>query len=116
MLGIKPRLQHFVPFGSGFFSAGGGLGAVYNFWQSDLEVDTDGANISVHELGVQPSVRLLLRPTPMVHVMITPASLDVNLWRQINGNTGIENVGNFSTTSKTLGMVYSAGAAVGINF
>lgn len=31
ILGIKPRIQHFVRFGDGFFSAGGDLGAVYSF-------------------------------------------------------------------------------------
>lgn len=31
MISVKPRVQYFMPFGSGFFSAGGGFGLVYNY-------------------------------------------------------------------------------------
>lgn len=116
ILGIKPRFQYFMPLGRGLFSIGGGIGAVYNYWTSSPEIDSETSNVKVHELGVQPSLKLLVRPLPMMHIMVTPVALDFNFWRQTNLDTGIEGLGNFSTTDKNLGTVYSGGAAVGFNF
>lgn len=72
--------------------------------------------MTVHEFGVQPSLKLLIRPLANLHVLVTPVAVDLNFWRQIRGSSGVKNLGNFSTTDKSFGMVYTGGAAVGLNF
>lgn len=114
---VKPRVQVLYPMAGGAFSVGPGLGFVYNYWKSEVvDILNAGSDVTVHEIGFQPSLQIMIRPVPVFNILITPIAMDVNFWRKVSLNTGFENIGNFSTNNERVGIIYSAGASVGFSF
>lgn len=114
--GIKPRLQYLFPFTEYLLSAGPGLGATYNYWKSDIGLSGTDFEVTVHELGIQPSFQIMVRPWRNLNLLITPVAIDFNFWRQVHADTGVRGIGNFSASNKDTGVVYSAGASLGVSF
>jgi hypothetical protein len=113
---VKPRLQYLFPFTKYFLSAGPGLGITYNYWTSDVGLNDTNFSVTAHELGAQPSLQIMIRPIRNLNILITPAAVDFNFWRLVEADSSIRGLGNFSTTNSDMGVVYTAGASVGLSF
>lgn len=113
---IKPRVQYLIPFTEYFLSAGPGLGMTYNYWRSDLGLSSTNYKVSAHELGIQPSFQIMIRPFKNLNLLLTPGSVDINFWRKVEADSGIRGLGNFSTSNNDIGVIFSAGASLGVSF
>jgi hypothetical protein len=115
--GIKPRVQYLIPIDD-LFMAGPGVGILYNFLHSDVETLQGKVATNVNELGMQVSLQAMIRASRFIHILVTPASYDFNVWRFARGakKMSSENNGNFSTVNNGLGIVYSAGIGIALSF
>jgi hypothetical protein len=114
--GIKPRVQFLIPLVEDYFLAGPGLGLVYNYWHSSFVLGEGRVSTNISEFGTQLSLQAMIRPTSFLHILITPAAYDFNVWRYVGVGDGAKGRGNFSTTKSSVGVVYSAGLAAGVTF
>lgn len=116
IIGVKPRVHYLIPIGTTIISAGPGLGMVYNYWKSDIGVGGADFSVTVHEVGVQPSLQVMIRPLQFLHILVTPVAVDFNFWRDVKADSSIRGLGNFSTTNTDLGIIYTGGVSLGLNF
>lgn len=116
IVGLKPRAQFLIPLVEDLFLAGPGLGFVYNYWYA--RPNSAGGRVTTHisEFGAQLSLQVIVRPTSMIFIAITPAAYDINFWRVGGHKRNPSGVEHFSTESSRTGFVYSTGLAVGFSF
>jgi len=116
IFGLKPRVQFLFPIITRRVLIGPGLGGVVNYWRSGFDILGSEINSNVLEVGAQASIQAVIRPMGPFVITITPVAVDFNFYRNAWISRNQREVGNFSTTNRDLGIIYSGGIGVGIGF
>src|SRR5262249_21237040 len=95
---------------------GPGVGGVINYWYSDFHAFGQSYRTNVVEFGAQGSLQAVFRPYGPFILTLTPIAVDFDFYRNMWIRPRKRFVGNFSTTKRALGIIYSGGIGLGFGF